>query len=65
MNEEDEEFAALEQRLQATKEIEAKRAACKHRWEETDFGKKYWAPGTYQYTCRRCGSTGMFTMEEV
>lgn len=45
-----------QQLLQA---IEAKRALCKHRWEETHFGKQYWAPGTWQFTCHRCNKTGM------
>ena len=63
MTEEDEEFAALEQRLKSIKEINDKRSACKHRWEESDFGKQQWAPGTRQYTCRRCGAMNMFTME--
>lgn len=60
---EDEEFAALEQRLKAIKEINDKRKNCQHRWEESEFGKKYWAPDTRQYTCKRCGSMNMFTME--
>lgn len=36
-----------------------KQKFCQHRWEETDFGKKYWAPGTWQYQCKRCGKTNM------
>jgi hypothetical protein len=29
-------------------------AACKHRWEPSEFGAKWWEPGTYQYWCARC-----------
>lgn len=43
--------------------INAKRDACQHRWEETFFGKQYWAPGTYQYQCRRCGKVNMTQLE--
>ena len=29
-------------------------ADCKHRWEETDYGRKYLNEGTVVYMCRRC-----------
>lgn len=45
--------------FQLQEAIKAKQDACKHRWEESDFGKKHWAPGTYQYTCRRCNKMSM------
>lgn len=35
---------------------------CQHRWEESDFGKKYWEPGTRQYTCARCGKMNMIRL---
>lgn len=54
---EDEEFEDLERRLKE------KMDTCKHRWEETEFGKTYWAPGTYQFTCKRCGKMGMIRLE--
>lgn len=53
MTEEDEEFERLQ------REREMRQANCKHRWEESEFGKQYWAPGTYQYTCKRCGKMSM------
>ena len=28
--------------------------ACKHRWEETDYGRKYLNEGTVVYMCKRC-----------
>lgn len=65
MTEEDEEFAALDQRLKAIKEITEKRSNCQHRWEQSEFGKAYWAPGTWQFTCKRCGSMNMFKMEQT
>lgn len=49
--------------METKEETEARQAQCKHRWEETQFGNKYWAPGTRQYTCVRCGKMTMFTME--
>lgn len=48
--------------METKEEMEARRAQCKHRWEETKFGINYWAPGTRQYTCARCGKMVMFTM---
>lgn len=63
MNEEDEEFVALEQRLSAVKEVQERRRNCKHRWEESTFGKKHWALGTWQFMCNRCGSVRMIVME--
>ena len=36
--------------------------ACKHRWEPSEFGKRYWAPNTYQYQCKRCGAMEMVTL---
>ena len=65
MNEEDEEFVALEQRLSSIKDVQARRSNCKHRWEESTFGKKYWAPGTWQFMCNRCGSVRMIVMEQT
>ena len=62
---EDEEFAELEQRLKEIKEINDKRSNCQHRWEQSEFGQKFWEPGTWQYTCRRCGAMNMFRMEQV
>lgn len=53
MTEEDEEFERLR------REREMQQANCKHRWQESEFGKQYWAPGTYQYTCARCGKMNM------
>lgn len=50
--------------METKEEMEARRAQCKHRWEETKFGINYWAPGTRQYTCARCGKMVMFTMKE-
>lgn len=43
-------------------QIVERQAACKHRWEETAFGEKCWAPGTHQYTCHRCGKMNMITL---
>lgn len=57
MTEEDEEF------LRIQREGEMRQTNCKHRWEESEFGKQYWAPGTRQYTCARCGKMNMFVME--
>ena len=45
--------------------IKAKQDACQHRWEESSFGKKYWAPGTWQHTCRRCGKMSMVQIGEA
>lgn len=70
---EDEEFEAMELHLmlkqrsknlieQAVQRAE-KRKDCQHRWEQTEFGKRYWAPGTWQYTCSRCGAMNMIRME--
>lgn len=44
---------------EARSELQKKQTECRHRWEETDFGKKYWEPGTWQYTCQRCGKFSM------
>lgn len=49
----------IDEHLQQKQEREARQANCKHRWEESTFGNKYWAPGTYQYTCARCGKMNM------
>lgn len=43
-------------------EYRKKQEICKHRWEESDFGKKWWTPGTWQYQCQRCGKTSMITL---
>ena len=59
MNEEDEEF------LRIQREREIRQANCQHRWEQSEFGQKHWEPGTWQYTCRRCGAMNMFRMEPV
>lgn len=56
MTEEDEEFLRLK------RENEMRQANCKHRWEESTFGNKYWGPGTHQYTCARCGKMNMVRM---
>ena len=56
MTDEDDEFARI------ARETELRQANCQHRWEESEFGKQYWAPGTHQYTCTRCGKMNMFTM---
>lgn len=57
MTEEDEEFERLR------RENELRQANCQHRWEESKFGNKYWAPGTYQYTCARCGKMNMGVLD--
>lgn len=38
---------------------------CKHRWEPSNFGERYWAPGTYQYTCARCNRVLMGTVQNA
>ena len=48
---------------EARSAVQQKQATCQHRWEQTFFGEKYWEPGTYQYTCARCGKTSMITLE--
>lgn len=58
MTEEDEEF------LRIQREREMRQANCKHRWEESKFGVQHWAPGTYQYTCARCGKMNMGRLDE-
>ena len=47
MTDEDDEFARI------ARETELRQANCQHRWEESEFGKQYWEPGTHQYTCTR------------
>lgn len=47
----------------ARSELQQKQATCQHRWEQTFFGQKYWQPGTWQYTCQRCGKFNMITLE--
>lgn len=37
--------------------------ACRHRWEPSEFGKRYWAPGTYQHRCARCGEMRMVVLQ--
>lgn len=41
-----------------------KQATCQHRWEQTFFGQRFWVPGTWQYTCARCGKMSMTTLEK-
>jgi len=53
MTDEDDEFARV------ARETAMRQARCQHRWEESSFGKRYWEPGTHQYTCKRCGSMQM------
>ena len=36
---------------------------CQHRWEESEFAKEHWEPGTWQYTCARCGAMKLTTLE--
>lgn len=63
---EDEEFEDLERRLSVPgHEPAVRRGDCQHRWEQSEFGKRYWAPGTWQYTCRRCGKMNMIRMENT
>ena len=38
--------------------------SCQHRWEQTFFGQRYWEPGTWQYSCARCGKMSMTTLEK-
>ena len=57
-----EEFEALEQRLQM-QQAQERQSNCQHRWEQSFFGQKHWAPGTYQYTCTRCGKMTMTRLE--
>ena len=59
---EDEEFEALEQRLRMQQARE-RQSKCQHRWEQTFYWQKHWSPGTYQYTCQRCGKMNMITLE--
>jgi len=56
MTEEEEEFERLR------RENELRQANCHHRWQESDFGKKYWKPGMHQYTCNRCGKMQMVVL---
>ena len=56
MTDEDDEFARI------ARETELRQANCQHRWEESEFGKQYWEPGSHQYVCARCGKAIMFTM---
>ena len=56
MTDEDEEFERI------LRENKIRQDNCKHRWEESNFGSKYWTPGTHQYTCARCGKMNMFTV---
>ena len=53
----------LEGLREARAAVQQKQATCQHRWEQTFFGEKDWKPGTYQYTCARCGKTSMITLE--
>lgn len=46
----------------ARSELQQRQSACRHRWEQTFFGEKYWQPGTWQYQCQRCGKTSMITL---
>lgn len=63
---EDEEFEDLERRL-ATDDCRpaVKQGNCQHRWEQSEFGKRYWAPGTWQFMCKRCGKMNMIRMENT
>ena len=53
MTDEDDEFVRI------MRETALRQANCQHRWEESSFGSKYWAPGTYQYACKRCHAMAM------
>ena len=37
---------------------------CQHRWEESNFGKKYRTPNHYMYQCKRCGSIASALLNE-
>ena len=47
---------------QLNQAIKAKQALCKHNWHETAFGKKWWTPGTWQFTCQRCNKMNQVYM---
>jgi len=36
---------------------------CKHRWEQTAFGRKYLNEGTVIYMCRRCNEGRLVSLK--
>ena len=48
--------------LPDTKALLLKQEGCQHRWEQTFFGAQFLLPGTWQFTCHRCGKVNMIRL---